>query len=142
MPRIVGDSPSLMDKIRGHPVRSVLLATPVALITICCAIAQSWPSFTDKKIPDWFSQNSGWVFMRYSPWQIWLFGASIVAVYCLIVYLLFRPRRPKFGSPEYAELLGELAERKRQKATEDEERLSEKLPRKAYFTAVPRLSGI
>jgi hypothetical protein len=123
-----------MDTIRAHPVRSALLATPVALITICCAIAQSWQSFTDKKIPDWFSQKLGWVFVKFSAWQLWLFAASIVAFYCLAVYVLFRPRRPKFGPPEYGKLLRELAEKKRQKASKNRELLSEKLPRKAYFT--------
>ncbi len=109
----VRDSRSLMDVIRGNPVRSALLATPVALIAAFCAVAQSWQSFTDKKIPDWFSQNLGWVLVKYTAWQLWLFAASIVAVYCLIVYFLFRPRRPRFGEPEYYELLSELSEKKR-----------------------------
>lgn len=117
MPQGSDDSPSLMDTIRAHPVRSALLATPVALITICCAIAQSWQSFTDKKIPDWFSQNLGWVFVKYTAWQLWLFAASIVAFYCLVVYILFRPRRPGFGKKEYYEVLSKLAEGKRQKAS-------------------------
>lgn len=116
------DSPSLMDTIRAHPVRSVLLATPVALVTICCAIAQSWQSFTDKKIPDWFSQNLGWVFTKFPSWQLWLFAASIVAVYCLGVYVLFRPRRStesRASRAKYFRVLSELAEKKTQKASDE-----------------------
>src|ERR1043165_419235 len=100
--RPASNSSSLADALKAHPVRNVLLATPPALFALCVAIAQSWQSFTDKKIPDWFSQNFGWVFVKYSIWQIWLVGVGIMAVYCLIVYFLFRPRRKKAQEEELA----------------------------------------
>ena len=83
---------SVIEWWKAHPVRNALLATPPVLFAACVAVAQAWPSFTDKKIPDWFSQNLEWVFVRYTAWQLWLFAASIVAFYCLVVYVLFRPR--------------------------------------------------
>ena len=84
---------SIIDYMRAHPVRAALWATPPVCFAFCVAIAQSWPSFTDKKIPDWVSEKWGWVFVKYPFWKIGLFVASILAAYVGVVYLLFRPRK-------------------------------------------------
>ncbi len=77
--------------IRRHPVRNAALATFPAIGGTLYAVAQVWQSFTEQKIPDWYSTKLGVLRMHFSDSQLELWALLVAGAYFGVLYLLFRP---------------------------------------------------
>ena len=126
---------SLIAILLRHPVRNALLATPPAIYSLLLGIAWAWTSFTDKKIPDWISEQLWWQYMTHHMLITGLIAIIAIAIYVLIIWIIFRHRplketegikigfmRPE-DNPEFIRGLSigisKLLEQKRQQETQN-----------------------